>query len=113
MNCFFAFNGDMMCFTHVLLNALELHDREEDVLIVFEGAAVKLIPELEKKENPFSGLYTRAKEAGLIDGACKACSAKMGVLEDVKAAEIQLLDNMSGHPSIASYQEKGYTILTF
>ncbi len=113
MNCLYAFNGEMMCFVHVLLNALDMHDREEDVLIVFEGASVKLIPELEKKDNPFSGLYNRAKEAGLIDGACKACSAKLGVLEAVEKAGIKLLDNMLGHPSISAYQEKGYTIITF
>ncbi len=113
MNCLFVFNNEMMCFIHVLLNALEMHDREEDVLIVFEGAAVTLIPELEKKENSYSNLYVRAKNAGLISGACKACSAKLGVLDAVKAADIQLLDTISGHPSIASYQEKGYTVLIF
>ena len=113
MNCLYAFNGEILCFVHVLLNALDMHDREIEVIIVFEGASVQLIPELEKKENPFSGLYFKAKKAGLIDGACRACSAKLGVLDDIERAGIPLLDNMSGHLSMASYQEKGFTVITF
>ncbi|BDQ37397.1 hypothetical protein SYK_17570 [Pseudodesulfovibrio nedwellii] len=113
MNCLYAFNGELMCFVHVLLNALDMKEKGEDTIIVFEGASVTLIPELEKKENPFSTLYFKAKDAGLIDGACKACSAKLGVLDAVKEAGIELIGDMAGHPSIAEYQKKGYTIITF
>ena len=113
MYCLYAFNGEMMCFVHVLLNALDMKDKGTKAIIVFEGASVKLIPELENRETPFSTLYFKAKDAGLIDGACKACSAKMGVLDAVKKAGIPLLDDMSGHPSMSSYMVRGYNILTF
>lgn len=113
MYCLYAFNGELMCFVHVLLNALDMHEKGTNCVIVFEGASVKLIPELEKKDNPFSDLYFKAKEAGLIDGACKACSAKMGVLDAVKEAGLPLLDDMSGHPSMSAYMVRGYTLLTF
>ena len=113
MYCLYAFNGELMCFIHVLLNALDMTERGGEAIIVFEGASVKLIPELEKPDNPFNALYLKAKGKGLIDGACKACSAKMGVLDAVKDAGIQLLDDMSGHPSMSSYMVRGYTILTF
>ncbi len=43
---FFAFNGESMCFVHVLLNALDMKARGYDVRVVIEGAATKLIPEL-------------------------------------------------------------------
>jgi len=109
----FAFNGEPTCFIHVLLNALDMNDKGYDAKIVIEGAATKLVPELAKKGTPFFSLYERAKSLGIIDGACKACSSKMGTLEAVKEEGLALLDEMSGHPSIASYQEKGFEVMTF
>ena len=113
MYCLYAFNGELMCFVHVLLNALDMNEKGKQPLVVIEGAAVKLVGELEKESCPFHGPYKKAKAAGLIDGVCKACSAKLGVMEEVKASGLPLLDDMSGHPSMAAYIEKGYTIITF
>jgi len=42
----FVFNGDPMCFIHVLLNALDMSAKEHEVKIIIEGAATKLITEL-------------------------------------------------------------------
>jgi hypothetical protein len=113
MYCLYAFNGELMCFVHVLLNALDMKDKGKEAIIVFEGMAVTLVPALEKPDNPFHALYQKTKTAGLIAGACEACSSKLGVLDAVKAANLPLLDDMSGHPSMAAYMAKGYTILTF
>ena len=35
----FVFNGDPMCFIHVVLNALDMHTKGEDVKIIVEGSA--------------------------------------------------------------------------
>ena len=35
----FVFNGDPMCFIHVLLNALDMRDKGYDARIVIEGSA--------------------------------------------------------------------------
>lgn len=113
MYCLYAFSGELPCFVHVLLNGLDMAERGHTVAIVFEGAAVTLVPELEKPDTPLHSLYVRARQQGLIDGACRACSAKLGVLDAVKAAGIPLLDDMSGHPSMAEYVSQGYTIITF
>jgi hypothetical protein len=109
----FAFNGDPMCFIHVLLNALDLKNKGHETGIVVEGAAVKLVPELAKAEHPLHTLYMKAKDAGLFYGACQACSAKLNVLKDVKAAGMTMLADMNGHPSIAGYMAQGYTVITF
>ena len=37
----FAFNGEFICFMHVLLNALDMNKKGYDVRIVIEGAANK------------------------------------------------------------------------
>ena len=109
----FAFNGDFMCFIHVLLNALDMKERGYDVKIVIEGSATKLIPELAKEGNPMYKLYRKVRELDLIDGACQACSHKMGTLEAVKAEGGRLLGDMKGHPGIARYREEGFDVITF
>jgi len=109
----FAYNGEFMCFVHVLLNAVDMHERGYDTKVVIEGAATKLVPELSKEANPMHRLYEKAKGLDLIDGACKACSNKMGVMEEVKAQGLRLLDEMSGHPSMARYLEEGFEVITF
>jgi len=110
---FFVFNGDPMCFIHVLLNALDMNDRGYEVKIVIEGSATKLVPELAKEDNPMHRLYEKTKGLDLIDGVCKACSNKMGTLEAVKAQGLRLLDEMTGHPGMARYREEGFEIITF
>ena len=109
----FVFNGDPMCFIHVLLNALDMQKKEYDIRTVIEGAAVKLIPELAKEAHPLNGLWEKAKAAGLIEGVCRACSHKLGTLKDAEAQGLPLLDDMSGHPSIAGYRDSGFEVITF
>ena len=109
----FAFNGEFMCFIHVLLNALDMHEKGHDVKIVIEGSATKLIPELAEEGNPMLRMYEKAKGLDLIDGVCKACSNKMGTLEAAQAQGLRLLDEMSGHPSMGRYMEEGYEVIAF
>jgi hypothetical protein len=109
----FVFNGEPMCFIHVLLNALDMKAKGSEAKIIIEGASVKLIPELVKSENPLNGLWKKNLEAGLIEGVCKACSSKLGTLEAAKEQGLTLLDDMSSHPSIAAYRDKGFEIITF
>ena len=108
-----AFNGESMCFVHVLLNALDMKSRGYEVKIVIEGSATKLVPELSTDGNPFKALYQKVKDQGLIAAVCKACSTKMGVLSDVEAEGLPIADEMSGHPSLAGYIDEGFDIITF
>ncbi len=109
----FAFNGEQMCFIHVLLHGIDMKTRGYDVKVIIEGAATKLLPEIKNESSPLFGLYKKAQGQGIIEGACRACSAKMGTLDDAEAMGITLLDDMSGHPSMSQYIEDGYTVITF
>jgi len=109
----FAFREDPLCFIHVLLNALDLQAKGFQAGIVLEGAATKLVTLLETSGHFLNPLYLKAREQNLFFGACKACSAKMGVLEAVQAAGLPLLDDMSGHPGVAAYQQQGFSVLIF
>lgn len=109
----FAFNGDAMCFIHVLLNALDMHEKQVEVTIVLEGAATRLIPELAQDGSPLYQLCQKARTLGLLAGACRACATKMGTAEAARAQSLTLLDDMQGHPGMARYREEGFDILTF
>lgn len=109
----FAFNGEAMCFVHVLLNALDLAEHGHDVKVIIEGTATKQIQELTDETNPFSNLYQNVKEQGLIDCVCKACAAKTDSLDAAMEQQLILCDDMSGHPSIRRYMEAGYEIIAF
>lgn len=109
----FVFNGDPMCFIHVLLNALDMKEKGYEGKIIIEGAATKLIPDLAKEDNPLHGLWNKVNAAGLVDGACKACSYKMRTLDAAKGLGLKLLDEMTGHPSMARYRDDGFEIVSF
>jgi len=109
----FVFNGDALCFIHVLLNALDMDARGEEAKIVMEGSSVRLIPELVDEGHALSRLWTQCLDGGLVAGVCRACSGKLGTLEAAKEQGLTLLDDMSGHPSMAAYRAQGYEIITF
>ncbi|MBF0234116.1 MAG: DsrE family protein [Desulfamplus sp.] len=112
-NALFVFNGDPICFVHVLLNALDMKSKGDEVRIILEGASVKLLPELSREENPLNSLWKKAMEAGIVDGVCRACAQKLGSLDDALQQGLELLDDMSGHVGMAGYQERGFIIITF
>jgi len=108
-----AFNGDLMCFVHVLLNAADMKKRGYDVKVVIEGSATKLANDLNGECEPFGKLYVAVRDQGLIDCVCEACAAKTGALEGVKAQGLTLGNDMNGHPSLARYMDQGYQVITF
>lgn len=109
----FVFNGDPMCFVHVLLNAIAFSEKGYAVKTIIEGSATGLLPELVKKENPLHKLWEKSKEIKVIEGVCKACANKMGALQSALDQGLPLLYDMSGHPSMAAFKEDGWEIITF
>jgi hypothetical protein len=102
-----------MCFAHVLLNALDIKERGGEAKIIIEGQATKLLQDLNRPENTFHPLYVKTRDAGLIEGVCRACATKTGSIAEAQSQGLRLLDDMSGHPSLGCYLEAGFTILTF
>jgi hypothetical protein len=109
----FVFNGDPMCFIHVLLNALDMADRAKTARIVVEGAATGLIADIAAEGHPLNGLWRKCLDRQLVAGVCKACSNKTGTLEAARQQGLALLDEMTGHPSMARFQQEGFTVITF
>lgn len=110
---FFAFRGEIMCFVHVLLNALDINEKGMEVKVVIEGEATKLLPQFYTKGNILYNLYQKAFEKGLIEGICKACSQKFGTYEIALEKGLKVLDDMSNHAGMARFLKEGYQIITF
>jgi hypothetical protein len=83
------------------------------VKVVLEGSAVTVVRELNRPDAPFAGLWKKFRDSGLIDVVCRACSAKLGVTEDVEAQGLPLGGDMNGHPAMSGYIEEGYSLITF
>lgn len=109
----FAYNGEPMCFAHVLLNTLDMKKRGYEIKLVVEGTATKQLKELTDPARPFANLYERVRDSGLIDCVCQACANKTGSLQSVKEQGLQICGEMSGHPSISRYMDGGYEVLVF
>ena len=105
----YAFKGDKMCFMHVLLNAVDMSSKGIEVKVIIEGEAVKLIEQFIESKNP---LFSKVNRMGLIDCICKACSAKMGVLEYNEKSGIRISGEMNGHPPMEAYIKDGFEIIT-
>lgn len=109
----FAFRGDPLCFIHVLLNSQDMAAKGLGGEIILEGEAVTLVPEMAKEGHFLHTLYTKVKAQGLILGACGACTNKLGVTAAVEAEDIELIGGMAGHPPMADYISRGYSVVTF
>jgi hypothetical protein len=109
----FVFNGEPVCFVHVLLNALDMNEKGYDVKVIIEGAATKLINDLSEGRMSYAPLYEKVKAAGLIDCVCQACSKMMGSTDAVKAENLPMCGEMMGHPGMARYIDAGFTLLIF
>ena len=109
----FVFNGDPVCFIHVLLNGLDMAARGMDARIIVEGAATALLPNLAEPANPLHKLWEQAKSKGIVAGVCRGCAQKMGTLAEAERQGLALLADMSGHPAMSRYLEDGFEVITF
>ena len=108
----FVFSGDEMTFVLALLNALEMEEKGYYVKIIIEGSATGLINRIDKEDDLFSKFYKKAKEYGLIDCVCRACSVKTGAYEEAQKEGLTICGELLGHPSMERYISEGYEIIT-
>lgn len=106
---FYAMTGEKSCLMHVMMNAVQLFDRGDEVKVIFEGQSVKLPSLLLEENNPH---YLKARDHGLLAGICMACSKQFGMLQINKELGLPILDEMFGHAGIADYLDKGYSVIS-
>ncbi len=106
---FYGMTGEKMCFQHVFMNAIDLHNVGFEVKIILECASVKLVSIFEEENNP---LYNKAKSLKLIAGVCLACSKVLGVYDKNVLSNLPMLDDMNGHAGMKNYLEQGYEVIS-
>lgn len=91
--------------------AKEAKEAGDEVVVVFDGAGTRWVPELANPENRMHGMFKTIEEN--ILGACYFCSAAFGVREEIKKTSVKLLSDYEGHPSLRRLVADGYQLVTF
>jgi hypothetical protein len=96
---------------NALTSAREFKEAGDEIVVIFDGAGVKWVPELADEGHKYHALLEEVRD--VVAGACVYCSRAYGVKEQVEAAHVAFLDEFRGHPSIRSLVADGHQVLTF
>ncbi len=99
-----------------LFLAYELKEKQQDVVLVFQGAGVRWASEVTKPSHPAHTLYNAVKDT--VAGVCGGCADVFGATDDVKAAGAPLIHEKpipgaSGIIDLSKYLDEGYRVLNF
>jgi hypothetical protein len=97
---------------HAFVFARDIKARGGEAKIVLEGESPGWLLQLPDPNHKLHGIYTKVKEAGLIDAVCKACAVQSGAVEAAQQEGLPLADDASGHVSLAKYVDQGYQVVT-
>ncbi len=97
---------------HLLLNAVNFHEKGHEVTTVLECASPKLLIGIADGSIKLP-LFGKAMELGIIDHACKACTAAFSATEAAQKLGVPIKGELSGHSDLLKFVEDGYSIFTF
>ena len=109
---FLATDENKMQLYHLLLNAINFHEHDHEVAVVLECASPKLLIGIADGSIKLP-VFDKAMDLGIIDHACKACSAAFSATEAAQKLGVPLKGELSGHSDLLKFAQDGYTILTF
>lgn len=100
-------NGRM---ANALTTAKEFKDGGDEVKVIFDGAGTRWAAAL-GNGHKYSPLLEEVGDS--VEGACAYCANAYEVTKEIEKAEIPLIDDFDGHPSIRSLVKDGFQVLTF
>jgi hypothetical protein len=100
--------GRVVNALELLREAVQAGDQAE---LVFDGAGVKWVPVLSNPDHKLHGLFEDVR--GFVAGACAFCADAFAVRDDVQDADVSLLGEFEGHPSLRQRVVDGFAVLTF
>lgn len=109
---FLATDENKMQLYHLLLNAVNFHEKGHEVAVVLECASPKLLIGIVDGSIKLP-VFDIAMQMGLIDHACKACTAAFSATEAAEKLGVPLKGELKGHSDLLQFVEKGYSIITF
>jgi hypothetical protein len=94
-----------------LETAKEFAEAEDDeVELIFDGAGTQWIPKLEDEGSDYHELYRTVRGDTSV---CDFCAGAFGVEDAVAEAGVVTLHDHDGHPSVRSFVDDEYEIITF
>lgn len=109
---FLATDNNKMQLYHLLLNAVNFKQKKQEVAIILECASPKLLIGISDGSIKMP-VFDKAVTLGIIDHACKACSAVFSATEAAKKLGVPLKGDLSGHSDLLPFTGRGYQIVTF
>lgn len=97
---------------HAIVFARDIVARGGQASIILEGEAPAWLHALPDPKHSLHGLYSAAKEEGLLDVVCRACALQAGVVEVAEREGFNLVHDAAGHVSLVPYIEAGFRIVT-
>ena len=97
--------------SNAFILASEAIENGDKLKIIFEGAGVKWIGELEKENHKLYKLYKELKEN--ITGVCNYCAQAFGVKNQIEKTGLPLLSEYKSHPSLRNLVKEGFEVITF
>ena len=96
---------------NALTTAKEFKEAGDEAAVIFDGAGTKWVAELSREDHKYHGLFQEVRD--VVAGACSYCAGAYGVKEQVEQAQVRLLEEYEGHPSLRSLVNDGYAVVTF
>ncbi len=109
---FLATNDNKMHLYHLLLNANNFHENGHEVAVILECASPKLLIGIANGSIKLP-VFDKSMELGIIDSACKACTAAFEATDAAKQLGVLLKGELSGHSDLLRFAADGFTIVTF
>jgi hypothetical protein len=101
---------------NALAAALDLHQRGEEVKVLFQGAGTRWTGALTRPDHPAHGLFQSVRS--LVEGASCGCAEVFGARQSAEAGGFPLLTDLQlpgvgGVTSLGGLARQGYTLVTF
>ncbi len=109
---FLATEDNNMHLMHILLNANNYHEHGHEVAVVLECGSPRLLIGIADKSIRLPA-FEKAMEKGIIDHACRACTANFSATEAAEKLRVPLKGELAGHSDLLGFSTKGFDIITF
>ena len=109
---FLATEDNKMHLMHILLNANNCHEHRHEVAVVLECGSPRLLIGIADNSIRLPA-FEKAMENGIIDHACRACTANFSATEAAEELGVSLRGGLAGHSDLLEFSMRGFDIVTF
>lgn len=104
-------HGDLGRVVNALVATKEFKEAGDEVRLIFDGAATQWPGILADSGHKSHKLYESVRD--VVAGACGFCAGAFHAEESAKQADVHLLHEYEGHPSIRGLVNDGFQVITF